>query len=270
MPVVLEVMGPMNSRFDVATELWAGAVVANGGTVSIGRKTLVDNLVRSLKTAALFSKLDRLSLYVAENEASALTDIITRRLSTNVSGTTFTVDGGYTGDGASSYINTNYNLVSDAVNYSLNSAHHSLWMLSATEAAGVNVNFDGVYDGTNLTDMITGISPQVIGRVNSPSEDIPGNGTDGYRGHWLANRSSATDGQLYLNGVQVGTNNALSAGGVPAFNMFVFARNNFGSPALFTAGPIGCFSAGASFNATEAAAFSGILRAYMAAVGVQL
>jgi hypothetical protein len=268
-PVILANRGPVNSRFDVATELWVAAVIANGGTVSVGRKTLVDNLIRGLKTAALFTKLDNLLLFAAENQPSALTDIIARRLATNVSAVGFAANAGYTGDGTSSYINTNYNLVSNAVNFSLNSAHHSLWMLSATEAAGVNVNFDGVYDGTNLTDMITDVSPGVIGRVNSPSEDIPGNGTDGYRGHWMANRSSATDGQLYFNGVSVGTNNALSAGGVPAFPMFVLARNNFGNPALWTVGPIGCFSAGASFNATEAAVFSGILRAYMAAVGAQ-
>lgn len=255
------------------TSLWVSAVIANGGTVSNTRRALVDNTIVNLKAYGLFTKIDRLWLFAAENQPSALTSIINPGLglATNINNTTFTANLGFTGDGGtgnSMYIDTNYNLVTNAINYSLNSAHHSFWMLSVTEASGVNTNLDGVYDGVNLTDLITDVSPGIIGRVNSPSEDIPGAGTDGYRGHWLANRSSATQGQLYFNGSLVGVNNALSPGGVPAHRMFILARNNFGNPALWTAGPVACFSIGGSLDATEARNFRGVLRGYLSAVGV--
>lgn len=268
MPITLGSMrGYMGPTIDPATSAWVNAVYANGGTVSASRRTTVNDLIVGLKADSLFSKLDNLLLFAAENEPSALTDLVAGRLATNVGATAFVANDGYTGDGASSYIDTNFNLVNNAVNYSLNSAHHSFWMLSATEAAGGNRNFDGCYDGVNLTDFITGVSPAVVGRVNSPSEDIPGTGTDGYRGHWIINRSSATQGQVYLNGVSSGVNNALSAGGVPAHDMFVLARNDFGNPALWTVGPVACFSAGGSFSATEAFNFFTRLDTYMAAVG---
>ncbi len=257
--------------FDAATTAWVNAVIANGGTVSPARKIVVNNLIAGLKADNTFTKLDRLWLFAAENEPSALTDIIARSLATNVNSTTFAANNGYTGDGGtgnSMYIDTNYNLVTNAVNFSLNSAHHSFWMLSATEAGGVNVNLHGAYDGVTLTDLITDVSPGIIGRVNSPSEDIPGSGNDGYKGFWLTNRSSATQGQIYFNGVLAGSNNALSAGGVPSLKIFVLCRNNVGNPALFTAGPVACFSAGGSLNSLEANSLYGRLRTYMTAVGI--
>src|SRR5689334_9572138 len=95
--------------FDASTTAWTSAVIGNGGSVSVGRKRIVDDLIVGLKSDGLFSKLDRMWLYAGENEPSALTDIIATSLSQKVNSPTFTADRGYTGDGSSGYINSNYN-----------------------------------------------------------------------------------------------------------------------------------------------------------------
>ena len=62
--------------------------------VSSTRRTLVDALIRGLKTDGVWSKLDRLWLFAAENATSALVDVKEGRLATAVSSPTFTTDRG--------------------------------------------------------------------------------------------------------------------------------------------------------------------------------
>jgi hypothetical protein len=60
-------------------EVWAAAVVAAGGSVSgtltSGRKKLINDLIMGLMADGVWSKLDRLWLFAAENSQSALIDI---------------------------------------------------------------------------------------------------------------------------------------------------------------------------------------------------
>jgi hypothetical protein len=101
----------IGSRVDAATTAWVAAVVANGGTVSLGRQTIVDNLIVGIKSDGIWTKFDRLWLLAAENSQSALTDIKAASLATVINSPTFTADRGYKGNGAGSgtYIDSNFN-----------------------------------------------------------------------------------------------------------------------------------------------------------------
>src|SRR5262245_26962066 len=93
------------------TIMWVNAVVGDGGRVSSGRQTIVDALIKLLKSGSVWSNLDRLWLFAAENSQSALRDIKSFSAATANGSPTFTTDRGYTGTNASStvYINSNFN-----------------------------------------------------------------------------------------------------------------------------------------------------------------
>ena len=94
------VMTPAAAGGDEAeTTAWVAEVVSNGGTVSAGRQTIVNDLIAGLKADGVWIKLDRLWLFAAEDQPSALTDLVGLTLATAVNSPTFTADEGYTSNG---------------------------------------------------------------------------------------------------------------------------------------------------------------------------
>jgi hypothetical protein len=128
------VRGPVSlgSGLDPSTDLWIAAVVAAGGTVSgdatSGRRKVVNDLIVALKAATLWTRLDRLWIFAAENQPSALVDMVALDLAT-VSGhaPTFTADNGYAGNGSSTYVDTTFNPATQSTNFTLNSGHIAVW-----------------------------------------------------------------------------------------------------------------------------------------------
>lgn len=120
-----------------ATDAWEAAVVTNGGSVSGGRKTLVQTMIASLMNNGVWHKLDRLWVGAAENEESAFIDL--KALSdtcTNVNSTVFVPDTGHWSSTAS-WIALGFTPSTDARLYKQNSAHAATWNLTAeTRAAG--------------------------------------------------------------------------------------------------------------------------------------
>src|SRR5262245_4406995 len=112
---------------DAATTAWVNAVVTNGGTVSAGRQTTVNTLITTLKSAGIWTKLDRLWLWAAENQPSALTDLVGLSLATAVNSPCFTADRGYTGNGSTSYIDTLFDPTTGTA-FNQNSCHFSVWV----------------------------------------------------------------------------------------------------------------------------------------------
>jgi hypothetical protein len=94
---------------DAAALAWRAAVIAGGGTVSAPRLLLVGALAVSLKSAGVWTSLDRLWLLAAENTQSALIDIKAVAPSTAVAAPGFTVDRGYQGNGTTAYIDSGFN-----------------------------------------------------------------------------------------------------------------------------------------------------------------
>src|SRR5262245_61114005 len=103
---------------------WAQFVVLSGGTVSTARLNLVGTLIQGLKADGIWTKLDLLYLYAAENTISARVDIVRRTLPGIVGSPTFTADRGYAGtdvDPATNYLGTGFNASTFGGQYSLNS-----------------------------------------------------------------------------------------------------------------------------------------------------
>jgi hypothetical protein len=262
---------------DAATTAWVNAVVTNGGSVSAGRQTLVDNLIVTLKTKSVWPIFDRVWLLNGENEPSALTDIVATQLATKVGTPPFTANRGYTGDGTTTvtnYIDTNYNPTVNAVNYSLNAAHISAWSNDNNLASSGDDRLLGFADDSIPRETVIGFSTPgttVRGRIND--QPLSGSqGTVGTRiGHWLVNRSGAAASQLYQNASLFSQPNATAAVSLVSANVFILCVNDVGNvhgPTMGSAHQTSMVSIGGNLSAANVADFYDALRTYMAAVGV--
>lgn len=207
LPVPLIGMGAVG--YDADAQAWFDEVVNNGGTVSNGRKTVVNELVVGLKNDGIWSKLDRLSLYAAENTPSALTDLVSLTLATEVNSVTFAADQGYTPAGNGTYIDTNFNPTSGSPNFAQDSAMLAVWNNSNVEhnsALILNSGFSCLI-GTRLT---TGLDDCYVD-VNSASGFSNTTTNANGDGLWAADRSGASAILGYRNGSQVITGSSSSA-----------------------------------------------------------
>lgn len=240
--------------FDPATTAWANAVALAGGTVSLGRKNLVDVLIKGLRADGLFDKFDGLWLFAAENEPSALTDIIKTKLAVN-SGTplVFTTDRGYTGNNQAGTIDTGIPADGNqGTKYTLNNAHLSAWDVTT----GGNGSYQ-LFTDLNVTLVAPNLSGFALCWVNAigGSNSMP---VADSRGHLIANRSNSTSVQGYKNGSSIGseTVTATSLG------------SSWKSQASASVDQVAQISFGASLSSGDALNFYNRLRTYMTAVGV--
>ena len=99
-------------------------LAALSGTYSTPRKKAIDQMIKSLKSAGVWAKLDVLQIYAAPTAADAVVNWKNPGTfnATLINSPTLEVDRGITGDGASSYINSGFNAVTANANYQQNNA----------------------------------------------------------------------------------------------------------------------------------------------------
>ncbi len=262
---------PTAVGFDAATTAWVAAVVSNGGTVSGARQIVVNSLIVSLKADGIWTKLDRLWLHAAENEPSALTDIVANVLATEFNTPAFAVDLGYTGEDSGTpghFIKTGFIPSTSGVTYIQNSAHISAWVVGNIASANGGCLL-GASNGGAFTDLYATYAADnnVYGRIND-SGASGGQGTSVTRaGQWLANRDSSTTSQVYQNGSLFSSPNQVS--GTPTtVELYITCENANGSSVGGTPNQIAMVSMGGGFNGTDVTNFYNALRTYMTAVGV--
>ena len=246
---------------DAATTAWVNAVVANGGTVSTARKGVVDNLISDLKADGVWTKLDRLWLFAAENSQTALTDLKGLALATTSGSPAFSADDGYTFDNTSKCINTGFNPATAGGSYTQNSAHISVWPATPNNW-GLMGNYDGA-QGIEVTYNVT--QWQIFGPNDSTAPVNTGASTT--TGLVILTRTASNARGLYVNGSSAYSDAVVSTG-IASTSFFVGATSNLGTILHPTAGQIAAASIGAGLNATETANLYTRLRAYMTAVGV--
>jgi len=237
---------------DAATTAWKNAVVAAGGSVSAGREAAVDAFILGLKFDGIWPKLDRLWLYAAENTHSALIDLVTLDVALPVNDPVFTTDRGYFCDGTA-VIDTTYNLLADAVNFTASLEHIAVWNLtdgvSTTPTVTTSV-------GTSVWHLFAKYSDgNAYFRINDPAS--AGFAVSDARGFLVGNRSGDYAREAYQNGVSLGTYPSSPAAAVLADeNLLISDRH------------IAAFSVGGSLSPAEQLAYYGRLHSYMGVVGI--
>jgi len=108
---------------------------------SASQQLLQNQLVVDLKDGGIWSKLDTFGVFATDGDADfALIDWIRLTDYTAVNSPSFTTDEGFTGDGVSAYINTNFNPSTSGVNYTLNDASRFIY----STLIGLSTTLDGL------------------------------------------------------------------------------------------------------------------------------
>lgn len=245
----------------------AQAVIDNMDTEpTAGRQTLIHNLVIGLKDDGIWTLLDRLWIMAAhEQGATARLDwkspATTGRRLTEVNSPSFTADQGYTGNGSTSYLNTNYTPSADGSQWTQNSACFGVWIRTAPPSAPAKYYFGAdsttagrdVWAARNSANLAL-VAPQG-GAINTTD------GTKGgHTGLLTVNRSASDAVQSYLNGVEETTGTTTSAALVNVDVLLLCLTTGFG----FSSGQLSIAFAASSLNAAQQANLHTRLNTYMA------
>lgn len=249
-------------------ELWALAVVSADGTVSDAQKRLVAILLRSLKFAGVWSSLDRLWLFAAENATQALIDIKALATATATNSPTFTAGRGYKGSHLSAYLNSNFNPTAGTPNYQRNSASYGLWVETAESDPAGAYRLMG-NDSSNYSEISVGVAFLSIHlNQGSPTSvsTMASTATGLVTGSRIA-ASGAGSTTFYLNGGAQGTG-AIASIALPNNNFNILAGNNAGAVYQQSDARVAAVVIGGALTAAQHLALYAALRAYMTSVGV--
>ena len=237
-----------------ATALFA----AMTGQPDATRKTAIDTLIVALKTAGVWTLLDVLYVFAAHDAQASLLNWKNPGTftATLTSTPTFTVDRGYTGNGTSTGVNSNYNPATQAIGYALDSACVFLWNVTADPGGNIAAGQVGSFNIQVSPDAGNANLRYVIN--DGTANDIANGGKTGL---FAASRASSTTKRGYRNGVQLATA-AVTSTSVASSNIS-FCR---GSSSWFD-GQVACGGAGADLPTTEQLALYNAMLTYMQAVG---
>lgn len=102
------------------------------------RKLLISNVIASLKAGGVWSKLDGFYLTAAADSQAARQNWVQDLYNlTAINSPAFVADRGYTGDGASSYLDSGFDPTTAAGLYAKDSAHMGTFQRTAGNGAGV-------------------------------------------------------------------------------------------------------------------------------------
>lgn len=228
---------------------------------SATRSALIDNLIKSLKVAGIWSLLDAFYvLAAADAQAAKLNWIASAYDLTAVASPTFTADRGYAGDGVSSYLDTNFNAsTASSPKFAQNSATQFIW--SRTNLAnGANHSGDFGIDNARIGRNLS-TSGMGMGRPQSSVTDnslIPGS----YPGLASWSRSGAAAWASYANGTSASSGTTASAALTNGtFRIGSWTAGAFGVNQIAIAG------FGSNLTAGQHAALKTALQNYLTAIG---
>lgn len=166
-------------------------------------KLHANTLIKALKDAGVWSKLDMFQVYAVPEAQYSLLDwkdsSRTASLVTAGSGPTFTADRGYRGTvSVADYISTGWNPVGAGGNYSQNSAHLGIFptddATSVISQSAADIGFQRAYIQTKTQSSGYG------GVLNATSSSFSVTGITTAIGHFVTSRSASTTIDVYRDG----------------------------------------------------------------------
>lgn len=209
--------------------------------LSAGQLALLNTFIVNLKAGL---SIDNLSdafdvIYILANETpeAALRNLVKRlHDATAVNSPTFTALEGFTGNGSSSYIDTNYNAKTQGINYTKDNCSLGVYCRTNTNA-GADIGAQEVYPGNGIF-VAARLSGKIYGRINERGTNNAMSTIADSLGMTITTRN----GSAYNNKVNYRnkTSPAMSYSGtaitdrVPDFNMYILGNNKSGTPGVLT------------------------------------
>jgi len=243
---------------DPADALIAAMSPAPDGT----REGHIRTCVGSLVSAGVWSLIDVLWVMAAHDaQAAGLNwkDPANFTLAL-VNAPTFTTDGGYSGDGSTSYLTTGW-VPGTNGSYSQNNNHFGGWIGTNVDN-GAQLDFGYVRGSLSSR---TGTSVAI--RNSAAATDTVNIGVSTSVGHVIAARTTSTGYEVSKNGA-ASTSVTRTSGVVSGANVFICARNNgAGTPEGFSTRRVQAVHYGVYIDDTQKAAIYNALATYMTAIG---
>jgi hypothetical protein len=217
-------------------------------------------MVSALVTAGTWAKLDIFYLFAqtVNSDSEALKNWINPGTNdcTLVNAPAFVALEGFTGNGSSSYINTNYNPNTDGSNYTLNSACLGIYLRTDVTESTYDL---GVQSGTAARIASHIAAGTYLNRINDSLSHEPAN-TDA-RGLHIQNRTGASATEIFKNGASVDTDSVASVS-VPADDIYICCQNN-GGPAQYSTKQVAVVFAGGGLTIGDVTAITNAIETYM-------
>ena len=192
-----------------------------------------DILVKALEDSGVWTKLD--IFYVFAQEINTASEALINWKSPGTYDCTlgniptFTSLEGFTGNGTNAYLDTNFNPFVNKINLSLDSTSFGVYVRTNVQENGRDI---GCFDSSNLIELI---SRHTDGKAYywSNNNAAPSVTNADSRGFYIANRTASNVQDLYKNKskIKAATNASV---GIPNQDVFLFARNNNGTPTEFS------------------------------------
>ncbi len=221
------------------TALLAKATALGYTLPSASTQAAHNSLIVALKSAGIWSLLD--VFYVGmHNDAnlgnfSLLNWVTPASYAQTIVGSPTYGTGGYTGDGSTGYLNTNFNPTTNAVNLSLNSASYFMWCNTNSGANEAKLQMGGgIAGGYRVGLSIHQDATNTYCRCNNSADDATANavGITTALGLWHLQRTASTDYNLYQSGT-LRNNIVRTSTALPTTLEFLCVRNNL-TATLFT------------------------------------
>jgi hypothetical protein len=238
------------------------------GITSDVDKGRYDTLITGLVTDGIFSKLDALYIFAAPDSATALLNLIQNYFNGTVTGAlTFNAYVGYTGSGATNYINTGFNPSTAGGNYLQNSgslgayvrtsrtADQTYTSLGTQTGAGYSVILPQGVFGDTFQYAVNSGTPKSVASTNS-------------QGQWIASGTGASAIAAQKNGAAFDSDTGASVSRDNS-NIYVFATNA-GSPSNFSLDQQSAVLIGGGLTGTEMTNLAGRINAFMTAYGINV
>jgi hypothetical protein len=162
---------------------------------SAGQQALQNQLVVDLKDAGVWSKLDTFAVFATDGDSDfALIDWKRLTQYTAVNSPTFTSNGGFTGNGTSSYIDTNYNPSIGTNNYILNDAGRFFWVDNRSGTVWEGVIGSSSNESRNAA--------TAFNKINQGVANLNASVTFNVDEFHAINRTSLTNVELFTNTTQ--------------------------------------------------------------------
>lgn len=221
-----------------------------------------DTMFVSLVAEGLWTKADLIYLLSqsTNDDGEALVNAVSPGTydGTAYNAPTFESLAGFTGDGATTYIDTNFNPTTHGVNYTLNSASFAVYVLTDVDENSVDIGID---DGNNDAFLYSRYITCNT-RINDSGSDFNTNADS--RGFYIVSRTASNARAAYKNGALLGSDTRVSTA-LPNVNFGVMARINFlGGQGQYVTRQIGgIVYIGGGLDATEQLALTTAVNTYM-------
>lgn len=247
-----------------------GPVVEPETTALLSRMTVtpdatrqghINTLIKSLKTAGVWSKLD--CLYVMASHDAQAARLNWKQAAYNltpINSPTFTVDRGYQGDGSSSLLDSGFDPVLAAGQVSLNSVHLGTW----TYQDAINTAFGVGNLGLTIRPRTSSLN-NMDARVHSSTILVNVASMSGYS-HYVVNRNGSAGFDIWGGGLKRSTI-ADATTSMNSLAMGVCARRIGASSFQYDTSLRCAQHWGAGLTETESAALYAALQTYLTAVG---